>query len=192
MNLLQAAFEFWLADSPEVRAGFAALAGKRIVVEASDLDAAITLSPHADGVSVSAGADAVHDVRITATLSDLLRLARGAGGARLNVDGDAELAQTVRGLVRRVRIDPDERLARVVGDVPAHQLGRLVRGAALFGRDAARRLADMAAEYWQYEARALPTRAEVRAFVDDVDALRDAVERAAARFELASRRHGGE
>ena len=187
MNVLQAAFEFWLADSPEVRAGFAALAGKRIVVEASDVGAAITLEPHADGVAVRPGADALHDVRITATASDLLRLARGGAGARLNIDGDAELAQTLRALIRRVRIDPDERLARVVGDIPAHQLGRLLRGAAQFGRDSALRLAEMTTEYWRYEAQLLPSRTEVRAFIDDVDALRDAVDRAAARLELAAR-----
>lgn len=187
-RLLQSAFEWWLADSPEVRAGFAALAGKRIVVAATDAGAALTLEPHGDGVAVRVGVDALYDVRVAGRISDLVRLARGGGGARVTVDGDAELAQSVRGLLRRVRIDPDERVARLVGDVPAHQLGRLLRAAAAFGRDSARALADMAGEYWQHETRMLPTRAEVQGFLDGVDELRDGVERAAARLELAARR----
>src|SRR5690606_20429600 len=176
-RLLQSAFEWWLADSPEVRDGFAALAGKRIVVAATDVDVALTLAPHGDGVAVRVGAGAAHDVRIAGTTRDLLTLARGGAGARVTVDGDAELAQTVRGLLRQVRPVPDERAARVSGDVPAHPLGRLLRAAAAFGRGSALALADMAGEYWQHEARLLPTRAEVQAFVDGVDELRDAVER---------------
>lgn len=186
-HLLEAAFEFWIADSPEVRDGFRALAGKRIVVEATDVGIALTLCPHDDGVALRPGADALGDVRIAARAADLLRLARGAGGAQLVVDGDAELAQAVQRLLRRMRIDPDERAARVIGDVPAHQLGRLLRGAAAFGRDSARALGEMAGEFAKFEARLLPTRAEVAALVDEIDALRDAVERAEARLDRAVR-----
>ena len=190
MNPLQAAFDLWLQDSPEVRADCAPLAGRCIAVEATDLGTELCLRPHADGIAVTLEAAEAPDVRISATAADLLRMVRGTGATapHLVITGDAELAQRVRALFRRVRFDPDERLAALVGDVPAHQLGRAFRGVAAFGRETARALAGMAGEYLQYESRTLPTQSEVAAFVADVDALRDDVERAAAQLEIAAQR----
>ncbi len=194
-RLLQAAFDFWIKDTPEVRADCAALAGRCIAVEVTDLDTELCLRPHETGISVMLATSDAPDVRIAATSADLLRMARGTQTPppRLMISGDAELAHSVRALFRRVRFDPDERLAALIGDVPAHQLGRAFRAVASFGRDSVNSLAGMAGEYLQYEARTLPTQAEVQTFVGAVDEVRDDVERAAARFEsLVSERRSHE
>ncbi|MEX0899253.1 MAG: SCP2 sterol-binding domain-containing protein [Gammaproteobacteria bacterium] len=184
-RLLQAAFDFWIKDTPEVRVDCAALAGRCIAVELTDLDTELCLRPHEAGIAVTLAMSDDPDVRIAATSGDLLRMIRGTQTPppRLVITGDAELAQSVRALFRRVRFDPDERLAALIGDVPAHQLGRALRGIAAFGRESLNTLAGMTGEYLQYEARTLPTKAEVANFVDAVDEVRDGVERAAARFE---------
>ena len=189
MNPLQAAFDLWLRDSPEVRADCGALAGRCIAVEATDLGTELCLRPEVDGIAVTLEAAVAPDVRISAPAIDLLRMVRGGGTSapRLVITGDAELAQRVRALFRRVRFDPDERLAALVGDIPAHQLGRAFRGVAAFGRDTVRSLTEMAGEYLQYETRALPTKVEVATFVAEVDTLRDDVERAAVRLDRVSR-----
>lgn len=190
-RLLQAAFDFWIKDTPEVRADCAALAGRCIAVELTDLGTELCLRPHEAGIAVTLDTPDDPDVRIAATSTDLLRMARGTQTPppRLVISGDAELAQSVRALFRRVRFDPDERLAALIGDVPAHQLGRAFRAVATFGRDSVNALAGMTAEYLQYEAHTLPTKAEVETFVSAVDEIRDSVERAAARFEsIAARR----
>ena len=194
-RLIQAAFDFWIKDTPEVRADCAALTGRCIAVELTDLDAELCLRPNESGMTVSLATSDDPDVRIAATSGDLLRMVRGSQTPppRLVISGDAELAQAVRALFRRVRFDPDERLAALIGDMPAHQLGRAFRAAAAFGRDTFDSVAGMAGEYLQYEARTLPTKAEVAGFVDAVDAVRDDVERAAARVEsmLARQRARG-
>jgi ubiquinone biosynthesis accessory factor UbiJ len=191
-RLLQAAFDFWMKDTPEVRADCAALAGRCIAVELTDLGTELCLRPRAAGIAVTLDTSDDPDVRIAATSGDLLRIARGTQTPppRLVISGDAELAQSVRALFRRVRFDPDERLAALVGDVPAHQLGRAFRAVATFGRDSVNALTGMAGEYLQYEARTLPSKAEVETFVGAVDEVRDGVERAAARMEsiVAQRR----
>src|SRR5690606_29254870 len=117
--------------------------------EATDLDLELCLRPHADGVAVTLEHVEAPDVRVAATGAELLRMTRGSRAAppNLTITGDAELAQSVRTLFRRVRFDPTERLAAVIGDVPAHQLGRAFRGVAAFGRETAGALADMAGEY---------------------------------------------
>jgi ubiquinone biosynthesis accessory factor UbiJ len=194
-RLLQAAFDFWIKDTPEVRADCAALSGRCIAVELTDLDTELCLRPNESGMAVSLATSDDPDVRIAATSGDLLRMIRGSQTPppRLVVSGDAELAQSVRALFRRVRFDPDERLASLIGDVPAHQLGRAFRAVSSFGRESFDSVTRMAGEYLQYEARALPTRTEVERFVDAVDEVRDGVERAAARFEsvMAERRARG-
>ena len=60
-------------------------------------------------------------------------LQRGA----VAISGDAELAQQFRELLGLLRPDPEEDLAGLLGDVPAHQLARLVRAGAGWSAQAA-------------------------------------------------------
>ena len=47
----------------------------------------------------------------------------------IRVEGDVQLAAEINWLVDHVRWDIEEDLSRLVGDVPAHTLGQLARGA---------------------------------------------------------------
>lgn len=186
-RLLQSALDAWFADAPEAHARCAALNGRSVVIEIEDLGFEFTLYPGASGLRVGSGADAESDARLRAGAFDLFRLARnsGAKGApgRIHIEGDAELAEEMRDILRSVPFDPEERLARVVGDVPAHEAFRALRGLLEIGRRTADEAGVMIAEYLKYESRDLPTRHEVEEFVHDVDEIHDAVERVAARLE---------
>jgi len=48
----------------------------------------------------------------------------------VRVEGDVQLAAEVNWLVEHVRWDAEEDLSRLIGDAPAHALGRAARGAA--------------------------------------------------------------
>jgi ubiquinone biosynthesis protein UbiJ len=107
----------------------------------------------------------------------------------VRIEGDAEVAQAFRELLALVAPDLEEELSRIVGDVAAHQIGNLTRGALAFGRHTAGVFAQNVAEYLQEESRDVPARVEVDEFVAAVDTLRDDVERAAARVtRLVQRR----
>jgi ubiquinone biosynthesis protein UbiJ len=118
---------------------------------------------------------------------DLLRLLRAADVASLKgtgakIIGSPEIAERFAKLLKLARPDLEELVARWLGDVPAHALGRAARGAAAWLRRAAEALRMNTAEFLQEESRALPAALEAQAFYADVERLRDDVERAAARL----------
>jgi len=102
----------------------------------------------------------------------------------VRIEGDAEVAQSFRDLLKAAQPDVEEELSRLVGDVAAHQLGNLARGAFSFGQRVANTFAQNVSEFLQEESRDVVTRVEVDEFVDAVDQLRDAVERSEARLAL--------
>jgi ubiquinone biosynthesis protein UbiJ len=138
--------------------------------------------------------DAEHaSATLRAAPLDLLRLVGAAGiselkGTRAELTGDLQVAERFATLLKLARPDLEEELARWVGDVPAHALGEAARGAGAWLKRAAAALRMNTAEYLQEESRALPAALEAQAFYDDVDRLRDGVERAAARLARLERR----
>jgi ubiquinone biosynthesis protein UbiJ len=97
--------------------------------------------------------------------------------AQVSVHGDIELLQRARIAVARLRPDFDEPLARLLGDELAFPLSRAVRQLASVARRTARELGDDVREFVAQESELLAARDDVRDFGDEVDRLRDALER---------------
>lgn len=74
----------------------------------------------------------------------------------------------------------------VFGEILGVQIASAVRSALQQARRSATDLAQSAAEFVTEESRDVVPRAELEAFHDDVDELRDAVERLAARINRLS------
>jgi ubiquinone biosynthesis accessory factor UbiJ len=106
------------------------------------------------------------------------------------IAGDAELASRFRELGRLLRPDLEEELSLVLGDVPAHQLGRLARLGLAFGRRAISTTVRNAAEYLAHERADLVSRNEGEQFLRGVDAVREGVDRLTSRLEQLTRRRG--
>ena len=70
------------------------------------------------------------DLRLTVTetspLDMLSTLARG-DKPRVRIEGDVQLAAEVNWLIDHVRWDPEEDLARLIGDAPAHTLAQMAQ-----------------------------------------------------------------
>src|SRR5690606_6756036 len=100
---------------------------------------------------------------------------------RIRVSGDVELARRLQRLAER--FDPDWQLpfVRVFGDILGVQVAQALAAALRQARDTGRALAESGAEYLTEESGDLVGKAELQAFHDDVDTLRDDVERLAAR-----------
>jgi ubiquinone biosynthesis protein UbiJ len=109
---------------------------------------------------------------------------------RLRIEGDAELARRMQRLAER--FDPDWQLpfTRVFGEVIGVQVANGVAAALRGAREGGRKLAETTAEYLTEESRDVVPRAELDAFFDDVDTLRDDVERMAARVTRLQKRVG--
>jgi ubiquinone biosynthesis protein UbiJ len=127
------------------------------------------------------------DVAISGSLITLARMAGDSGASAirdgsLDLTGDAELADQFRQLLSYARPDVEEELSAFVGDVAAHRLGELARGAARWGRDARSTMGANIREYLQEESRDTPSRYDVEKFAASVDTLRDDVDRVEARI----------
>jgi ubiquinone biosynthesis protein UbiJ len=180
-----------LPRSPRAQALAATLAGRTLVVEVTGAGP-VVLSSTGARLRIEPGVGAPADASVSAGPFSLLALARGrslslsATGAAIS--GNAEVAQQFSELLGLLKPDPEEELAQLVGDGPAHHLGRLARAATAFGDRAARTTVRNLAEYLAHERRDLVPRTEGRQLLDGIDALRDDVDRVEARLtDLAQR-----
>lgn len=169
----------------------AELAGRSLALEVRGLG---TVRIESNGVTLNVTASAAPaDAHLSVGPLGLMGLA-GEGAQQMlqrgdaAVSGDAELAARFRELGRLLRPDPEEELSLIVGDVPAHQLGRLARAAL----GALERAADTTwrntADYLAHERADLIPRHEGEQLLRGVDALREDVDRAAARLDELERR----
>ncbi len=147
-------------------------------------------------VTITTGGESPADAVIEGTPFAFARLAIAepmqsirSGGAQ--VSGDAEIAQGFQQLFAAAQPDFEEELSRLTGDVAAHHLANLARGARDFMRRAGGTLAQDFAEYLTEESRDVPTRTEADEFLAGVDRLREATDRLAARLAAVERARSG-
>jgi ubiquinone biosynthesis protein UbiJ len=190
---IEAALNRYLSLDPDGPRGLSALQGRWVALDVDGL-LQVLITAEADRLRVApAGAELEPEARITASPVTLARLGlSGEGGAaaarELRIEGDAELAHALERVLRGVEIDWEELLSRAVGDVAARQLGNLARGFGAWGRRAGDSLSADLGEYLTEEARILPSRIEVEQFLDEVDGLREDVDRLDARIARLERR----
>jgi ubiquinone biosynthesis protein UbiJ len=163
------------------------LAGRVIAVRVRDSGLAMYFHVDEAGIRLSGNYDGEPDVVVAGSLMTLAGMAGQSGESavregRVEVSGDAEIAQTFQRLLRHGRPDLEEELSTLVGDAAAHGIGQLVRSVRDWGREAGSTLQQNLGEYLQEESRALPSRYEAERFRREVEALRDDVARLEARL----------
>jgi len=151
----------------------------------------------ADGrVSVGSGGEAGPDAVVEGSPLSLASLAGPDPEDRIRqgmilVSGDAETAQLFQKLFKAARPDFEEELSRLMGDAAAHHVARAARGAFDFGLRAFDTLTRNMGEFLTEESRDLPARPEVDAWLEQVDRLREDVDRFEARLALLERGRRG-
>ena len=186
-----------LPRSPRAQQLCAELAGRKVAVAIAGSPRYVLVESTGMSLKLSAvSAEALASTPVEATITggpfSLLALSGPAPEAVLQrgdvrIDGDAELAQKFRELALLLRPDLEEELSLLVGDVPAHQLGRFARAAFGWTRKTASTTVRNAAEYLGHERRDLVPRSEAEQFLQGVDTLREDVDRLAARIDLLIR-----
>ncbi len=175
-----------LSSSSAAQSDLRQLEGKVIVLELKEFPLKLYFLPQDGRLKVRGEYHGQTDMMVRAPSASLLEAALKRGdmpprGIELN--GDAETAQTFSRLLKQADLDWEELLSHYVGDIASHQIGNLARGLARWGRDAMQRLGQDIAEYLQYESQTLPPRHEVEAFLAGVDHLKSDVDRLAARLQ---------
>jgi len=101
--------------------------------------------------------------------------------------GDAAMAEKFRELGMLLRPDLEEDLSQLLGDVPAHKIGRVARMAASWGHRAVSTTVQNFAEYFAHERRDLVSRNEGEQYLRGVDVLREDLDRLEARLDQLTR-----
>jgi ubiquinone biosynthesis protein UbiJ len=163
------------------------LQGQRLLVRITGTGLQISIESLGDTLSLSRTPIGDFNVTVEGSPINLLALTgnnpeRLLQSGQVTVRGDAEILQRYRALALLLQPDLEEELSRLIGDLPAHHIGRLARSLWSFGRRAASNTVRNAAEYLAHENHTLVPRAEAEAFMADVDQLREDVDRAIARL----------
>ena len=191
--LLSKAINAYIALDPEMPPKIQQLAGKIVLIEVSGLNLELELLFTATGIKVLEKSTTQADTTIRGTPMALFKMGLGPTnasaflGGKATIAGDLELGQTVKTILDGMEIDWEEQAAHWVGDVPAHQLGNLLRTTKDWATQTAGSLRLNLTEYLQEEKPVLVSRSEHDHFCHEVSQLRNDVERICARLALLER-----
>ena len=163
-------------------------AGRTTAFQVGPVQFALTVQT--TGEVTPAVPEAKRDLEVRVSPFLLPRLAAGEEAAfrEIEMQGDMEFAQEISWLARNLTWDYEEDLSKVVGDIAAHRLAGAARGLRDWGRDAALRAGQGAAEYWTEESPLVASRVKVEDFIRAVDALREDADRLEKRLAALSGR----
>jgi ubiquinone biosynthesis accessory factor UbiJ len=196
LTAIENALNRGLPRSPRAQELCAGLAGRKLAIEIPEVTRVLVEST---GTSLritrgdrSADGGAQADAEIIGGPLGLLALAGDSPQAVLqrrgvDIRGDAGLAERFRELGMLLRPDIEEDLSLLIGDVPAHQIGRFARMAASWGQRAVSTAVENTAEYFAHERRDLVSRNEGEQYLRGVDLLREDLDRLAARIDQLTR-----
>ncbi len=124
----------------------------------------------------------------------LSALAGGSGNLReqamksVKITGDADLAQLLGRLAGQIRWEYEEDLARFIGDAPANFAVRQGKKFISAGKSAATDLLENVVEYVSEERKVLLNKRDFMIRKNELNALRDAVDRVEKRIQLLERK----
>jgi ubiquinone biosynthesis protein UbiJ len=197
-RLLEAALNRALALDDATRAQLSALEGRRVGIELLGTPLSLAVTVQEGLLSVGPHWQGTGNLNLRAAPGSLLAFALRRGDdaplppGKVEISGDADLARRLEKLLRGFRPDIEEAFAKTFGDVIGVPIARALQSAFSWSRESAEAFARDSADFLRDESRDLIAPAEMDQFLDDVDALRDRVERLAARVAFAGARARGD
>ena len=170
------------------------LAGRTVEVQVTRLGLKLCLAIEADGILLATRSATQADVVLEGSLTDFIAMARAhrAGDAvpagKVRIQGDIATVRQLETALDSLSIDWEAQLARVVGNVPARQIARVIEGAFAFVRQAHASVERDVGEYLLEEARVMPTAQDIEQLGADALRLDMALDRCAARIARLERR----
>ncbi|GAB2586711.1 ubiquinone biosynthesis accessory factor UbiJ [Nitrincola alkalisediminis] len=165
------------------------LAGKSIHITLTSPPYAFFVLMHEQGIDLLHHSETPPDLTLTGTAADLFIMAQSEQsqgklfGQGIELEGDLNLAQSLKALLRDFSIDWEAWLAEWLGDTLAHPVAEAFTAQSRYLKHSAASFALNTKEFLQEESRVLPPPAEVEGFTCEVEALRDDVARLEARIQ---------
>lgn len=189
MTLAEESINRLLARDPVTLDRLAGLGGKVIAVQLSIPALSLYLLPNSEGLQIQSVYEGTADVTLSGGPSDFIRLLTSREkndalfGNGVGVSGDSGLATRLQQILADTHIDWEGMLGDLIGDLPAHQASNLLRWKFDSYRRTGSSFIHNLEEYLTEEARMLPTAPEVNGFLQDVDQLRERLDRLSARVQ---------
>lgn len=176
-----------LRYDPATRIGLAQLEGKIIALQITTPGITIFVMPMDNELCLMGNWDGDVDTRISGSLLALAQLGQkeihNLKDSGVTVMGDLSLLADMQRLVKNLDIDWEEMLSQFTGDIIGHQAAQLIRAKLSWAKDRAKSGQRLTSEFLTEELKTVPGKVELNDFYQQVDNLRLAVDRAAARVE---------
>ena len=186
---LEAAMNQGLKLDPGTAKALRTLAGRAFRLEIVGPQINIYLLVDPEGVQLRSLYEGHVDTHISGSIADFAELVSAEDPASALINGgislrgdSAPLFQMLT-ILQKLNLDWEGALAQWVGDIPAHEVGRTVRNALRWGKQAASSMSRQAEEFLHEESRLLPPAAELALFYSQVQKLGLAVDRLEARLQ---------
>ncbi len=146
------------------------------------------IAPQNNTINLIGYFDGDASTKVSGKPSDFIELlaADDAGSALINgnitLQGDSASLLELQAILHNLELDWEAELASLIGDMPAHQLGKAIRSGAKWGKQTHNSLLRQVEEYIHEEGRLAPPRAELEDFYHDVSKLKDDTDRLAAKI----------
>ncbi len=181
-----------LRYDPATRIGLAHLDGKVLAVDiTAPVAAGIFVMPLNGEIQLMATWDGEADTRLSGSLMALLQLStteiHNLKYSGVTAMGDLGLLADLQKLVKNLEIDWEDILSQFTGDIIGHQAAQTIRAKFGWMKDRAQSAQRLAGEFLTEELQTLPSKPELNDFYQQVDELRLAVDRAAARMARTQR-----
>lgn len=186
---LETALNFYLQLDPDTVSRLGSLEKKIIKIELTDLKVHFYLLPHAKGIHLIDDTISKPDATILGSSFSLFRLGASDVSSQkifenaVTVKGDMDVAAEMASILKKVDIDWEEHLAKLVGDSIAHQCFYQTQQLINFGKEAIRSLGESTKEFLYYEIHLFPTKPQIEQLYRDIAELRNDVDRLAIRVE---------
>jgi len=187
---LSAAINRYLMLDPDTPTRLTPLVGKVVALNLQPPGLTLYFRGEADQLVLFRNWEGVVDTTITGGPISLAQMnltptspLRQLMSGNVTITGDTETGQTFQRLLNQIDIPWQRHLAAIMGDGLAHHITKGIRGLFRWGEESSKSMQANITEYLQEEIRQLPPREAVNDFLTDVDEVRMAADRLAARFE---------
>ena len=188
ISTLEAAINSYLSLDPEVAEKLSALEGKVIAIEISSINKKLYFFPHQEGMTISDYYEGEPDTTLKGSAIALIKMSLSKDVAPLmlkgeiEIEGNVRLGRSFKKILSEMDVDWEEYMARIIGDAPAHHLASLTKKIMNWGRQSSNDVVADVSEYLQEESRDVVSKPELEMFYENVDTLRNQLDRFQARL----------
>ncbi len=195
MLVVEAVINRYLALDPEMLDKLAQFDGKVIKLEMTEIGKSFYMLPNARGIQVLTEYDGEPDTVLRGSPVSLFKMGLVSNTASMllkgevEITGDTRLGHQFKNVFSQMDIDWSEPLAGLVGDSLAYQIQQTAGKLGRWEKQSMQSVSTSVSEYLQEESRNVVTDTELNMFYEEVDQLRNGVDRLQAKIDALTSSH---